>query len=71
MQNLDVVVSAVGLAPFLVYGGPTGISGCDVEIISILAQKLEFRYKFKFEEYWGRDLGGGAWDGTLGSVSVS
>ena len=63
-----LTVSVIGVPPFLIYSNPLG--GSDIDVLKIMAKKIGFSFKPKFERQWGVELNKEkvAWTGSIGSV---
>ena len=65
-------MSTKGLAPFNFYLSDGSVTGVDVDLMDILAEKFNFTYQIKVEKLMGRPVNkdefDGPWLGVVGSV---
>ena len=66
LEGTQVNVSVYGLPPYVL---PSLQEGVDLEIMKIIAKKMDFSITFVPNNDWGRpDPKTGVWDGVLGEV---
>ncbi len=58
-----------GIGPYVIYSGVDDITGADIDIMKILAERLNLKLSFKREKVWGVKSSNGTWSGLLGKVS--
>lgn len=54
------------MAPYIIYTDP--LTGVDVEILKLLAEKFDFSYALKHETVAGVKLADGSWNGMMRAV---
>ena len=69
LNGLSFNVFVIGTSPYIVYS-ENGISGSDIELLDIVAEKYGFIYSLRPERSWGGMDKEGIWKGTVGSVLV-
>ena len=68
-----IVQTVVGVVPYSLFSPVDGrLSGMDVDIVKVLAGKLNFQLRLKLAKTWGKRHKNGSWDGSMmGDVSTT
>ena len=68
-----IVQTVVGLAPYSLFSPADGrLCGLDVDIVKVLAEKLNFQLRMKFAKTWAKRHKNGSWDESMmGDVSTT